>query len=83
MPILEAVAGLSGDSLREGLARLQSGEFIYQTSMLPAAGYTFRHALTHEVTYGSLLENERSLEGQRRLDEGKTAHLRTCFLGRS
>ena len=59
MPILAAVAGVSAGRLRESLARLQREEFIYQTNVLPAAEVHLRHALTHEVTYGSLREEQR------------------------
>ena len=41
------------------LARLQAAEFLYETSLFPDAEYTFKHALTHEVAYGSLLQDRR------------------------
>jgi class 3 adenylate cyclase/tetratricopeptide (TPR) repeat protein len=64
-PLLEAVAELSEPALRQGLARLQAAEFLYETSLFPELEYTFKHALTHEVSYGSLLhERRRSLHGQ-------------------
>jgi tetratricopeptide (TPR) repeat protein len=34
---------------------LQAGEFLYETHPFPEQQYTFKHALTHEVAYGSLL----------------------------
>ena len=42
-----------------GLARLQAAEFLYETSLFPDLEYTFKHALTHEVAYGSLLQDRR------------------------
>ena len=42
-----------------GLARLQAAEFLYETSLFPDVEYTFKHALTHEVAYGSLLQERR------------------------
>ena len=42
-----------------GLARLQAAEFLYETSLFPDLEYTFKHALTHEVAYGSLLQERR------------------------
>jgi class 3 adenylate cyclase/tetratricopeptide (TPR) repeat protein len=57
--VLAAVAEVSADALAEGLARLQMAEFLYETSLFPDAEYTFKHALTHEVTYGSLLQDRR------------------------
>jgi class 3 adenylate cyclase/tetratricopeptide (TPR) repeat protein len=57
--LLQAVAGEPEDRLRRGLARLQATEFLYETRLFPDLEYTFRHALTHEVAYGSLLAERR------------------------
>ena len=46
-------------ALRRGLAHLQAAEFLYETSLFPDLEYTFKHALTHEVAYGSLLQERR------------------------
>ena len=50
---------VSADALADGLARLQAAEFLYETSLFPDVEYTFKHALTHEVAYGSLLQERR------------------------
>ena len=53
------------DDLNQTLASLQFGEFIYEQ---PAAGdveYTFRHALTHEVAYNSVLQESRKVIHER------------------
>jgi len=47
------------DDIRRGLARLQAAEFVYEAKLFPDLEYTFKHALTHEVTYGSLLQDRR------------------------
>jgi class 3 adenylate cyclase/tetratricopeptide (TPR) repeat protein len=57
--LLLDVSGLSEDDLRRGLARLQASEFVYEAKLFPDLEYTFKHALTHEVTYGSLLQERR------------------------
>jgi predicted ATPase len=57
--LLAAIAELPEDVLRQGLARLHAAEFLYETSLFPELEYTFKHALTHEVTYGSLLQERR------------------------
>ncbi len=44
---------------RDGLARLQTAEFLYEANLFPELEYTFKHALTHEVAYGSLLTERR------------------------
>ena len=57
--LLQAVADEPEDQLRQGLAQLQTTEFLYETRLFPDIEYTFRHALTHEVAYGSLLTERR------------------------
>jgi len=47
------------DRLRRGLAQLQATEFLYETRLFPEIEYSFKHALTHEVAYGSLLAERR------------------------
>jgi len=57
--LLEAIAELPDETLRSGLMRLQAAEFIYETSLFPTLEYTFKHALTHDVAYASLLQGRR------------------------
>ena len=47
------------------LGHLQTAEFLYETGRLPASAYTFKHALTHEVAYGSLLQERRRVLHER------------------
>jgi len=64
-PILTAIGGLPEEALRRALGHLQDAEFLYETTLFPDLEYTFKHALTHEVTYGSLLQDRRrALHGQ-------------------
>jgi tetratricopeptide (TPR) repeat protein len=55
--LLQAVANLPDEALRDGLDRLQTAEFLYEVGLYPDLEYAFTHALTHEVTYGSLLHD--------------------------
>ena len=57
--LLLEIAGLSSDALRSELNDLQAAEFIYEASLYPDLEYTFKHALTHDVAYGSLLQDRR------------------------
>ena len=57
--LLLAIADLEEDELRRGLGRLQASEFVYEAKLFPDLEYTFKHALTHEVAYGSLLHARR------------------------
>jgi class 3 adenylate cyclase/tetratricopeptide (TPR) repeat protein len=47
------------DSLRNGLRELRRLEFIYERPEPEGIVYGFRHALTQEAVYGSLLERHR------------------------
>jgi class 3 adenylate cyclase/tetratricopeptide (TPR) repeat protein len=57
--LLQAIGELSEEELRRGLGHLQAAEFLYETSLFPELAYTFKHALTHEVAYGTLLQERR------------------------
>jgi tetratricopeptide (TPR) repeat protein len=57
--ILQPIAGLVDDELRRGLAELREAEFLYEARLFPDVEYTFKHAHTHEVAYGSLLADQR------------------------
>jgi len=58
-PLLQAIADTPDEALYRSLAHLQAAEFLYETSLFPERAYTFKHALTHEVAYGSLLHEWR------------------------
>jgi class 3 adenylate cyclase/tetratricopeptide (TPR) repeat protein len=58
-PLLQAIADMPADALYRSLAHLQTAECLYETSLFPEHAYTFKHALTHEVAYGSLLLERR------------------------
>jgi class 3 adenylate cyclase/tetratricopeptide (TPR) repeat protein len=58
-PLLQAIAELPEDELHRSLSRLQTAEFLYETRLFPDHEYTFKHALTQEVAYGSLLQERR------------------------
>ena len=57
--LLRAIAELPEEALHRGLAHLQAAEFLYETHLFPEPEYTFKHALTHEVAYASLLITRR------------------------
>ena len=66
--LLEAIAEESDDRLRRQLARLQAAEFLDETTLFPEPEYTFRHALTLDVAYQSLLRERRCALHGRVLD---------------
>ena len=53
------------DQLDSMLKGLQAGEFIYERPALGEAEYTFKHALTQEVAYNSVLMERRRLLHER------------------
>jgi predicted ATPase/class 3 adenylate cyclase len=48
-----------GDLLEKSLEVLQSQEIVHQTKILPEREYSFRHVLTREVAYDTLLHQQR------------------------
>ncbi len=63
--LVRKVIGESAQELEPMLSELQLGEFIYEQ---PAAGdiaYTFKHALTHDVAYNSVLHERRKAMHER------------------
>ena len=57
--LLAGVVDTGHDDLPRWLAALVAAEFLYETHAGPDVAYTFKHALTHEVAYGSLLRTTR------------------------
>src|SRR6266852_5206338 len=59
--LVRRVASHVDTSLDRMLAELQAAEFIYEQPALADIEYTFKHALTQEVAYNSLLIERRKL----------------------
>src|SRR5207247_6921633 len=59
LPLLHAIAEMPEEALQHGLTHLQAAEFLYETRLFPELEYTFKHTLTHEVAYASLLHERR------------------------
>lgn len=56
--ILQAVAALR-ENLKPSLLTLQELEFIYEKNLFPELEYIFKHVLTRDVAYNSLLMKKR------------------------
>ena len=54
-PMLQAIAELSDKDLSRSLSHLQAAEFLYETRLFPEHEFTFKHALTQQVAYETLL----------------------------
>jgi class 3 adenylate cyclase/tetratricopeptide (TPR) repeat protein len=59
LSLIRAVVLKSEDELKRILDDLQLGEFIYEQPAVGDTGYVFKHALTQEVSYNSLLLQRR------------------------
>jgi class 3 adenylate cyclase/tetratricopeptide (TPR) repeat protein len=59
LPLLRAVVDVREDVLELSLARLRTGEFLYQTSFDADTAYRFKHALTLDVAYAGLISDRR------------------------
>src|SRR6516162_1864807 len=57
--LLHAICGLTEGELRGLLDNLQAAEFLYPTWLFPDLQYTFKHSLTHDVTYSGVLHERR------------------------
>ncbi|MGH3115699.1 MAG: adenylate/guanylate cyclase domain-containing protein [Gaiellales bacterium] len=57
--LLQAVSERDEASLQADLARLVEAGLLYRRGALPAATFTFKHALIHDVAYDSLLRSTR------------------------
>jgi predicted ATPase len=49
LPLLQAMAELSDETLYSHLAHLQAAAFLYETTRFPERVYTFKQALTQTV----------------------------------
>jgi class 3 adenylate cyclase/tetratricopeptide (TPR) repeat protein len=59
LDLLQATAEIPEAPLRLGLTHLQAAEFFYETRLFPEIEYTFKHALTQQVAYETLLQERR------------------------
>src|SRR5271154_656752 len=74
LSLVHAAAGASADELGRMLGDLQLAEFIYEQPALGDIEYSFKHALTQEVAYNSVLIERRKL-----LHERAAVALETMF----
>jgi class 3 adenylate cyclase/predicted ATPase len=61
LALIRNVVSIQSLELENKLADLRSGEFIYEQSAASDLEYVFKHALTHEVAYNSLLIERRKV----------------------
>ena len=59
MSLVKQVVHQSEVDLYRVLAALQAKEFLYEQPAFPESDYLFKHALTQEVAYGTVLQEQR------------------------
>jgi len=59
LSLARQVVSHSEDELYRVLASLQAKEFLYEQPAFPEVEYSFKHALTQEVAYGTVLQEQR------------------------
>jgi DNA-binding NtrC family response regulator/tetratricopeptide (TPR) repeat protein len=72
--VLRHVAHLGDERLHASLARLCAGHFLREGMASGESGYTFTHALTHEVAYGTLAADERRALHRRAVETIEAAY---------
>jgi class 3 adenylate cyclase/predicted ATPase len=65
LALVRQVVQLPIEQLEPPLDVLQAGEFIYERPAMGDVEYTFKHALTHDAAYNSLLTERRKLLHER------------------
>jgi class 3 adenylate cyclase/tetratricopeptide (TPR) repeat protein len=59
--LIQKVTGLAEQELLSNLSALKDSELIYERGIYPQSTYIFKHALTQEVAYNSLLLKRRKV----------------------
>ena len=65
LTLVQRVMARSRDELEQMLTQLQLGEFIYEQPAIAGVEYSFKHALTQEVAYNSILTERRRVLHER------------------
>jgi class 3 adenylate cyclase/tetratricopeptide (TPR) repeat protein len=66
--LLQAVTDMTENELRDGLSRLRAAEFLHDITLFSEPEYVFRHGLTRQVAYNSLLREQRCMLHARIVD---------------
>jgi class 3 adenylate cyclase/predicted ATPase len=65
------------EELYRGLSALQTKEFLYEQPAFPEVEYSFKHALTQEVAYGTVLQERRKALHERTAQAMETLYRAT------
>ncbi len=63
--LIKAITELPEQELLSHLSVLKEAELLYERGIFPQSSYVFKHALTREVVYDSILTNRKKLLHQK------------------
>lgn len=61
LALIKQVTDLSQDQLLSALSQLKDAEHLYESGIYPQSTYIFKHAVTQEIAYNSLLLKKRKI----------------------
>ncbi len=59
LKMIKSVTGLAADDIISNLTHAKNAELIYERGVYPQTTYIFKHALTRDVIYSSILEKKK------------------------
>src|SRR5215510_6215065 len=77
LSLVQQVVTQSEEELYRLLSSLQSKEFLYEQPAFPEVQYLFKHALTQEVAYGTVLQEQRRALHERTAEAMETLYRAT------
>ncbi|HEV8475042.1 MAG TPA: adenylate/guanylate cyclase domain-containing protein [Methylomirabilota bacterium] len=72
--LLQAVSDAPSDELLRSLAELEAADFLRTSTLFPDLAYSFKHAITQDVAYASLLKEQRRVLHARIVDALETTY---------
>src|SRR5438093_2088523 len=72
--LLQAVANASSEEVLHALAELEAADFVRPSALVPDLAYSFKHAITQDVAYATLLKEQRRALHARIVDALETSY---------
>jgi len=72
--LLQVVSNTPSEEVLRGLADLEAADFLRTSALVPDLAYSFRHAITQDVAYSTLLKEQRRALHARIVDALETSY---------
>jgi class 3 adenylate cyclase/tetratricopeptide (TPR) repeat protein len=72
--LLQVVADTPSDEVLRGLADLEAADFLRTSALVPDLAYSFKHAITQDVAYSTLLKDQRRVLHARIMEALETSY---------